>query len=169
MPAGNGRVYNINGCTKESFAKAHNKSVFLVKTISGEENLCLAYALVLGKTYADNNENMYKSLEHASCIDIFSEMARLLCENAQVDLTNGGGYEHLRKFQMHFKNEYNIIVFNDRKGKSIFFRGSYDVKIKKKIYLILEDNHYFCVKSIHGAFSLAYYCHECLLGYAEKF
>lgn len=165
---GYGQIYGLQGCSLEKFVKAHPKTVFLVKPLMGKENLCLAYALILAIAHAEGNKNEFNKLMYPPNIDYFTQQALHLCENAKVDLSYGGGVEELSQFQKYFQNKYNIIVFTDRKGRTILFRGSKDDSIRK-IYLLLENRHFVLITSIHSAFSVYYYCDQCLKSANTKF
>lgn len=173
MPSGNGRVYNLNGCSNEKFAKVHYRSVYSIKIEPQEVNLCLAYALVLGMAHSSGNKRLFDQLIYPPNLYLFSTMARDLCEDANVDLTNGGGVEHIQAFQNFFnaqqkvEDKYNIIVYADRRGKNILFTGMQKNPSIKKIFLLLDENHYFLIRSIQGAFCFGYYCEECLVGYSS--
>lgn len=158
---GFGKNYRVEGWLTKNYSDLHKRSVHLIRTDVGRENLCLAYALVLGIAHADQNKNDFNFLKYQPNIDEFTKRAVQLCENANVDLAYGGGIEELKRFQNYFGDKYNIIVFKDRKGRSILFRG-HEKECDRKIYLLLEDEHYLLITSIHAAFSLQYYCDQCL-------
>lgn len=158
---GYGKTYRLEGCSTEKFASIHKKSVFQIKTSSGRENLCLAYAILLGIAHVDKDVNMFNYLLYLPNIEQYTQRALRLCESAKVDLSYGGGIEELNQFQIYFASKYNLIVFSDRKGRSLFFRGHEDDSIPK-IYLLLENHHYLLITSLHAAFSVNYYCDQCL-------
>lgn len=158
---GLGRKYRLEGHSIEKFAATHNRSVHLIKPLPGRQTMCLAYALVLGIAHAQGNKNHFIRLTYPPNVDIFTEESLALCQKANVDLSYGGGIEELRQFQNYFGKEFNIIVFNDRKGRSLFYRGHTEDEIKK-IYLLLEDEHYLLITSTHAAFSVNYFCDLCL-------
>lgn len=158
---GYGKTYRLEGCSTEKFAKIHRRSVHLINPLEGREYLCLSYALILGIAHVEGNKNEFIRLTYPPNIDIFTQKALELCENANVDLSHGGGIEELQLFQSYFQSKYNIIVFKDRKGRSLFYRGHEDDTIQK-IYLLLENEHYLLITSIHAAFSINFYCDQCL-------
>lgn len=127
----------------------------------------MAYAIVLGIVHARADKNLFNKLTYKPNIDLFTKYATDICSNAEVDLSYGGGIDELKKFQRYLGNKYNIVVFNDRKGRSIFFKGLTDDTIKK-IHLLFEDDHYILVTNIHGAFSINYYCDYCLKSSKDK-
>lgn len=158
---GCGKTYRLEGCSTEKFAEVHKKSVFQIKTPNGKENFCLAYAILLGIAHVEKDINTFNSLLYPPNIEQYTQKALQLCEDANVDLSYGGGIEEIKQFQKYFASKYNIIVFSDRKGRSLFFRGHKDDSIKK-IYLLLENQHYLLITSIHAAFSVNFYCDQCL-------
>lgn len=161
MDVGFGKRRYLEGASIENFAKAHNRSVFLLTPMQGRETLCLAYAIVLGIAHINRDQNLFDKLLHFSNIDFFTEQALQLCEKANVDLSHGGTLEEVHRFQKYFGNKLNLIIFKDRKGREIFYRGHKKSTIQK-LFLLLEDEHYLLVINIHAAFSVNYYCDDCL-------
>lgn len=159
---GYGRQRYLEGISTFDYAAAHSRSVILINPMHGRETLCLAYALVLGIAHAEKNKNLFNTLLYPPNIDTFTEKAIELCERANVDLSNGGGTFELKRFQKYFKDSYNIILFADRKGRNIIYRGYLKNGNRKKIFLLLEDSHYLLVTNLHAAFSVNYYCDQCL-------
>lgn len=166
MPIGMGKRYLFNGCTTDIYANGHPKALYMPKTKPNHEFLCLAYALVLGKVHVDDNKNLYNTLTYTANSDMFYNLAIELCESANVDLASGGGIDELNGFQNYFYPNYQIIVFEGRRGRNFIYKGL-EVSGAKKIYLLLENNHYLLVKTVTGAFSLRYFCEDCLTGYGQ--
>lgn len=164
---GYGKRRFLEGIPLKSFAEAHSRSMVLIEPSDGRESMCLAYALILGIVHAKRDKICYDRLTHKSNIEMFTQFALKLCEKANVDLSYGGGIEELLKFQQFLSNRYNIVVFKDRKGRSILFKGLKNNSIQK-IYLLFEDEHYSLITNIHGAFSLNYFCDYCLSSAKNK-
>lgn len=153
---GYGYTCYTDGWSLEKYSQIHKRSIQAIKTEQGRESMCLAYALVLGIAHADQNKNEFNFLKYPLNQDSFTEKAIELCNNAKVDLSYGGGIEELKQFQTFFGNNYNIIVYTNRKGRSLLFEGN-GVDDIKKIFLFLEDQHYLLITSVHSAFNLKYY------------
>ncbi|KAF4528237.1 hypothetical protein B566_EDAN016012 [Ephemera danica] len=75
------------------------------------------------------------------------ELARKLCRDANIDLSNGGGRLELAQFQKHLQ-EYKITVYNDRDGQ-------------KHINLHLDNNHQNDITNTKAYFACRYYCDAC--------
>lgn len=109
MPTGQGRVRPVRGMNLIEFVQ--RKHGFI--TCDTDDNLCLANSLVLAKTYKDNDLQKLKNLtRHGTHLQT---AARQLCQAANVDFSNWGSIDDVKKFQNYIQN-YSIVVYNDIRG-----------------------------------------------------
>lgn len=159
-PRGFGRI-KLKGTTFAEFCR--QKSGILV--VKNENNMCLAYALCLARARVNDEQHFFRL---QTCSTVLDEEARELCEEAGVDLSNGGGLQELRKFQIYL-SEYLITVYDNRKGNSIIYSGRNSRCVDKKhLNLIFENNHFNVILSLTAAFSCSYFCEDCHVGYSNR-
>lgn len=168
MPLGFGRSYRLVGSSFKQYVEDHPRTIYSPQLAPQHAGLCLAVAIVLGEAYADGvtNKNKYNYLIYPPNYDELIAEAYLLCQDAGVDLGNGGGLDEIRAFQDYLYPEYDITVYNCPRGKTTFFKGD-NMNAEKKIRLLLEDNHYVLIKSTTAAFGLSYYCEPCNRGHND--
>nr|XP_015840028.1 PREDICTED: uncharacterized protein LOC103315075 isoform X1 [Tribolium castaneum] len=166
LPIGQGfRDKNTRYVTFEDFSVSKN-SIFVID--NEDNNLCLAYALCIAKTFADNkfDKRCLKEYKQLPGKTKLHQDAVNLCNAAEVDLRNGGNFEHIDLFQKYL-NQYTIVVYNSRDGRSLYFEGErYDGC--PCLNLIMENNHYNVILSLTGAFTAKYFCERCSLPYSKK-
>lgn len=159
------RVMNI-GKTKDRYYSIHRRSIYSPKISAEDGEICLAVAIVIGKTLVDNNINEYNKLIYPpNHCDLITEGYRL-CLMANVDLNRGGGYDEIVQFQEYLKNEYNLTVYASRDGTTVYFKSPYSNK--KVISLLLDNNHYSVIKSLTAAFACSYFCAYCAQPYTQR-
>jgi hypothetical protein len=95
-----------------------------------------------------------------------TQIACQLCQNAGVDLSHGGRYEHVELFQNYF-TEYTIVVYSSRSGTTRYFTGDM-ASGRPRLNLIMENFHYNVIFSLTGAFSVSYFCEWCSQRYSDK-
>lgn len=105
----------------------HKKSLFSPNLQPTEYGLCLAISIVAGMAHSTNDINRYNYYltYNGNYNELISE-ARSLCNNANVDLTHGGGVDEIIKFQQYLGYEYRIVVFASRDGNEILFKACHD-------------------------------------------
>lgn len=165
IPVGCGRRGGSIGLKLQQLPVAYPRSCYLPEI--EDLNLCLGYTLYLGKLYADGNATLFARLTHEHQKEDLKAKVLEFCATVGVDLSTGGGLAELRKFQDFLYPNYQITVFNDRTGESVFFRDPLYMGIKK-IYLLLENQHYLLIKKLKGIFELRYYCEGCLKRYTNQ-
>lgn len=165
IPTGGMRVMNI-GKTKDRYYSIHRRSIYSPKISPEDGQICLAVAIVIGKSLVDNNINEYNKLIYPpNHSDLITEGYRL-CLMANVDLNRGGGHDEIVQFQEYLKNEYNLTVYASRDGATVYFKSPYSNK--KVISLLLDNNHYSVIKSLTAAFACSYFCAYCAQPYTQR-
>jgi hypothetical protein len=84
-------------------------------------------------------------------------------------LFEGGGIEEIKQFQKYFlENNLNfrIIVFNDRRGNSLFCDPIPVNEKLKNIFLYFEDSHFVLVKKLERFFDYIKFCKYCFKGFS---
>ena len=158
-PQGSGRSKRNITNIKEYLHK--KKSVI---TITNEDNLCLARALVVAIAKATKSPNFNNLRDHVRAQQV---KAIELHAKAKVPMGPSCGLEEVDMFQKHL-TEYEINIVSGNHDNAIIypFQSSAD---KTPIYLFLHDNHYDVITSMPGFLSSVYYCHKCRRGYSNKF
>ncbi|CAH0559292.1 unnamed protein product [Brassicogethes aeneus] len=159
IPAGRGRV-SLKGATFDEFCRKKHGIVI----INNDDNYCLAYALALGIAYRSDITD-FKNLK--SKPNLLKQRGRELSRAANVDLSNGGSLEDVKRFQDFLKEDFTIVVYNNRRGSETYFKGE-PKDTRKTINLILENNHYNLILSLTSAFSTGYFCEGCKKRYSNK-
>ncbi|CAH0546857.1 unnamed protein product [Brassicogethes aeneus] len=160
LPNGNGAGLTLKGSTYEDFC---SKKRGIVTIFNNNDNYCLAYAIALDMAFkVDMGE--FKKLRNDFII--LKQRGLQLCRESNVDLSNGGTYDHIKKFQDNL-NDFTIVVYSDRKGSVTYFEGPRDNR-RKTINLILDNNHYNLIISLTAAFATSYYCELCKKRYSNK-
>lgn len=169
MPVGFGRSYRMAGTSFTQFVEDHPQTIFNPHLAPQHETMCLAVAIVLGEAYADGitNKNRFNFLTYKPNYNELIAEAYLLCQDADVDLTNGGGLDEIKKFQDYLHPEYDVTVYDCSRGRSTLFQNG-NIDAPKKIRLLLENNHYTLIKSTAGAFGFSYYCEPCKRGFSDS-
>jgi len=110
--------------------------------IKAREN-CLAQALIIGIAKLTNDSNY---VTYRKGYMIRSVVNHLLATTG-IDLTNGGGFPELMKFQEHFK-EYRIVVFGGLNCDDKVFDGQ--VESEKRISLLYDfvSKHYHVMNNL---------------------
>ncbi|CAH0556585.1 unnamed protein product [Brassicogethes aeneus] len=158
LPVGRGRTA-LKGDTYEQFCK--NKRGIVV--VNNKDNHCLAYALALGIAYHKDKAD-FKKLKLKPIL--LKVRGRELCRAFDVNLSNGGSLEHVKRFQDNLE-DFTIVVYNNRGGSETYFEGPRN-ETRKTINLILENNHYNLILSLTAAFSSAYFCDLCKKRFSNK-
>ena len=157
MPAANsgvrtkGRLLNVMRAIKNS-----------IVTVKSALN-CLAYALIIAMASV-NGDPKYQSYRDGKGL---KKPVEDLLKASGVDLSNGGGFEELRRFQDHLSDN-QIIVFDDLNTDRFMFSGN--SHSAKKLHLIYDrDNeHYNVIISLKGAMAKKYICSGCDTLYDNK-
>lgn len=155
------------GKSSDRYYKLHKKSIFSPNLESKDYGMCLAVCIVVAIAHSTEDKTKYHYLTYAGHYNALIEEAHLLCRKAEVCLQNGGGIEEIIKFQQCLGAEYRIVVYASRDGKVIFFKSCHD-NYKYSINLLLDEEHYSFVLSPTAAFSTAYFCGYCCIGYTTK-
>lgn len=168
MPIGYGRTYRMAGTSFTQFVEDHPKTIFNPHLDPQHKSMCLAVAIVLGEAFADGviSQNRFNFLTYKQNYNELIAEAYLLCHYADVDLSNGGGLDEIKKFQDYLHPAYDITVYDCARGRSTLFRNG-NTNAVKKIRLLLENNHYTLIKSTTGAFGFSYYCEPCNRGFSD--
>ncbi len=157
MPLGLGKALRMTGVSMAEYAKRKYGIITYNKPRDYNDSFCLAYSLVLGIPNANGEVGKLRSFKRY--FSKLEEAGRDLCRQAGVNLTNGGGYDEIHKFQNYLKDSFKICVYSDRYGESVIYETITDEEKKlKPINLILWANHYYTIKSFTAAFACAYYC-----------
>ena len=167
MPIGYGRRSHI-GKTTDKYFKIHERSIFSPNLQPEDHGLCLAVAIVVGIPHSTNDINKYNYLTYCGNYDDLIQEAQMLCDNACVNLQNGGSIEEIIKFQQYLGSEFRIVVYASRDGKDVLFKACHD-EYKYTIHILLDENHYSLILTPTAAFATAYFCGYCCIGYSTKF
>lgn len=169
MPLGFGRSVRLVGTTFTQYVEDRPKAIFDPILKAEHNTLCLAVGIVLGRAYAAGvtNKNRYNYLTYSPNYQELIDEALMLCGQAGVDLSNGGGIDEIRGFDEYLQPEYEIIVYNCSRGRSTFFKSHNENAEKKQIRLLLENNHYVLILSPTAAFGFGYYCEPCNAGFSD--
>lgn len=161
VPVGYGRN-RLRGTSIESFTRQKHG---LIHYNSENDNMCLAYALVLAVKHLENKTTELNRLKKSS--SELQREAEILCDLANVNLSNGATIDHVNKFQDYYSDIFQLIIYNSRSGNSTMFVGR-ESPNTKKLYILHEDNHYAAIKSLTAAFSWSYFCSDCHTGYSNR-
>ena len=157
-PQGSGRSKRNITNIKEYLHK--KKSII---TITNEDNLCLARALVVAIAKAENAPN-YNYLR--KCVRGQQIKAIELHAKAKVPMGPSCGLEEVKMFQKYL-TEYEINIVSANHNNAIIHPKEPSTD-KTAIYLFLHDNHYDVITSMPSFMSSVYYCHKCKRAYSNK-
>ncbi|KAG8225673.1 hypothetical protein J437_LFUL018484 [Ladona fulva] len=167
MPNGCGRYKTVNLATFSDFCRS-KRSIITIK--NGDDNQCLARAIVVAMSRAVDDEAVFKRVRDDTSM-MQKNRAIELCRRAGVVLSNGGGNPEMHAFQQELKG-WKITVFKDRKGREVLFEGpDVDSEVegqRRRIDLIFGDKHFNVITSLSGAFSCSYYCTSCKRPYNTR-
>ncbi|XP_031338535.1 uncharacterized protein LOC116167335 [Photinus pyralis] len=147
LPAGRGRQW-MTGCSFKEFCLKKRGII----SIKNHDTLCLARALVTVIAFKTKAANL-RLFESGHPLQ--RQKALELCAAASVDLSNGGTIDHIRQFQ-----DYTIVVYNHRMGKTGYFEGPRSPQ-RKVLNLLFEQEHYNVITSLTSAFTCGYFCELC--------
>ncbi|CAH0562743.1 unnamed protein product [Brassicogethes aeneus] len=159
LPTGRGRV-SLKGATYEEFCRRK----YGIVTVNNDDNYCLAYAIALGIAHRSDITDFKKLKANP---DLLKQRGRELSRACNVNLSNGGNLEDIKCFQDYLKNDFTLVVYNNRRGSETYFKGE-PKDTRKTINLILEDNHYNLILSLTAAFSTSYFCEPCQKRYGSR-
>lgn len=166
VPVGFGRRTHVGKTTAEYF-KLHKSTIFNPILKSEHNTICLAVAIVIAQAYA-TDINQYNFLTYNRNYDALINSAEILCLNANVDLSNGGGIDEIIQFQDYLGCDYRITVFSSRDGKKKYFKSCH-TNYKYTINLLLDCEHYNVVLKPTAAFATQYFCEHCSTCYTDRF
>lgn len=169
MPLGFGRVVRLAGTQLTQYVEDRGRAMYSPNLKPEHNTLCLAVALVVGKAYVDGitNKNRYNYLTYPPNYQGLIDEAHRLCNESGVDLSNGGGLDELRGFHDYLQPEYEITVYNCSRGRTTYFKPCNEGVEKKRINLLLENNHYVMILTTPAAFGFGYYCEPCNSGFSD--
>lgn len=125
IPIGYGRRYHV-GKTTTDFFKMHKTTIFNPELKDKDSTLCLAVAILIAKAYA-TDINQYNFYTYCRNYDDLIDASKLLCQNANVNLTNGGGIDEIILFQNFLGSDY--CIFFPRWQKHLFQIMSFELQI----------------------------------------
>ena len=157
-PQGSGRSKRNIVNIKEYLHK--KKSII---TITNEDNLCLARALVVAIAKAEKtpNYNYLRKEVRAQQIKAIELHAK-----AKVPMGPSCGLEEVDMFQKHL-TAYEINIVSSIHDNTIIYPSKSSTD-KTPIYLFLHDRHYDVITSMPAFLSKSYYCHKCKRAYSNK-
>ncbi|KAE8740299.1 hypothetical protein FOCC_FOCC014199 [Frankliniella occidentalis] len=159
MPRGEGRVRALLYCEKDKFVE-HKYSMY---DPPGDDNMCLVRAVAAGILWCDDQKKFNTVVRRPE--PFRAEMRILVKESGVVIPPGGAGLAELQVLQ-RARPDYNIVLIHDRLATEFTFEGN--PQSNKRVYLYLEENHYYVVKSVTGMIGAGYYCHECRCGFRAK-
>ena len=157
-PQGSGRSKRNITNIKEYLHKKRS-----IITITNEDNLCLARALVVAIAKAANAPNYNYLLRSVRAQQV---KAIELHTKAKVPMSPSCGLEEVDMFQKHL-TEYEINIVSANHDNTIIYPSQSSTN-KTPIYLFLHDRHYDVITSMPSFLSKAYYCHKCKRSYSNK-
>lgn len=161
LPYGAGGGLKLQGYSMAEYAKRkYGLLTYKVPPEFENDNLCLAYCLVFGIAVANKDRAKIRSCKRTYAK--LREAALSLCADANVSLSNGGGYDEIDRFQTYLA-DYQITVYSNRYGNEVFYQTVKDPSLKM-IDLIIADNHFYTITSLTAAFACSYFCHRCHKG-----
>jgi hypothetical protein len=165
-PTGHGFSAIDGRCVTFNEYSIAKNSIFVIQNA---DSTCLAAALIVAVEYQKCGlvgRTVKRKFEGVAGLELLSGMARQLCRDAGVDLSHGGRYEHIARFQ-NYLTEYTIVVYSNRSGAERYFTGDM-ASGRPRLNLIMENFHYNVILSLTGAFSTHYFCEWCSKRYADK-
>ena len=137
-------------------------------SITNNDHLCCARALVVGKTLADCNgavtDEAFKRVR--SDYKLQKELALELHAKSGVDVATACDINSIKCFKAVL-SEYRIVIVSKEHLNAII----YDTKCKNSKVIILyhSDNHFEIITQLRAFFRTSYYCLECRKGYNNKY
>ena len=95
IPVGYGRRSHVGKSTSDYF-KLHKSSIFNPVLKSEHNTLCLAVSIVVARAYS-MDINQFNFLTYFRNYDDLIDTAETLCNDADVNLANGGGIDEIIK------------------------------------------------------------------------
>jgi hypothetical protein len=121
-PTGHGFSAVYGRCVTFNEFSLSKNSIFVIQN---DDSSCLAAALVVAVEYQKSGlvgSVVKLKFSGVRGRELLTQMARELCQNAGVDLSHGGRYEHVELFQ-NYLTEYTIVVYSSRSGTTRYFTG----------------------------------------------
>ncbi|XP_072380511.1 uncharacterized protein [Diabrotica undecimpunctata] len=158
MPTGKGRGRKYNSF-KEECSKRRG-----IVVIKNNDNLCLAYALVVAKAYVDKDPELTKICRDRGKIQ--RERALQLIDRSGVVIpSEGAGIPELQQFQAYL-TDYKIVVYRyGTKGRDVIYEGH---TYGPKLNLLFHKGHFNVIRSLTSAFISTYFCDKCYQPYDHK-
>jgi hypothetical protein len=150
MPVGFGGVKTKG---RQLSVMAHLKNSII--EVKAEKN-CLAHALIIAVARLTNDPDYIayrKGRKNHPVVD------RLL-KVTGIDLTQGGGYPELIRFQEHYK-DYRIVVYDGLDCDSIMYDGLIETANRINLVYDRETRHYHVIANLTGAMAKKYVCNGC--------
>jgi hypothetical protein len=157
LPRGYGR--NLRARFVSNFLEFSEQNRGII-AIPNDRGRCLSLALAVGLSLLECVE---KAKGLAKDLPRLRRRARELRQLADCDLEHGATYEEIERFQDVLPYA-RIIVFNELKGKSIYF-DKRPRDVDHVVPLLLVNDHYSVILSYTAAFGCSYFCRACYAPY----
>lgn len=141
-----------------------------VLPIRNSDDICLARALVVAKTYADHTHERKKREKKTKLVSYQrlhqrkkeqTKAAKKLIKRAGLE-ERAFSIADIPRFE-EVLTDYQIIVVGTAQLNCIIYKSV--ARKKKKILLLLHSNHFDVLKSLPAWFRKSYWCFECDVGY----
>ena len=118
--------------------------------------LCLAHTLIIAMARVNGGPNFVSYRQGR----FLKEPVEEILKASGMDLSNGGAFEELQRFQQYL-SDYKIIVFDGLYPDKVMFSGN--SLSAKKLYLLYDrySGHYNVITNLEGAMAKKYICNGC--------
>ena len=89
-----------------------------------------------------------------------------IAKDLNFDSESEMGISEIKQIEKYLK-EYQIMLLDWKKSKSVPVYLNSDAESKKYIYILLYQHHYYTIKSIAQFYECNRYCHRCKKQYSK--
>ena len=135
-----------------------------IVNINNNDNFCLIYSVLIGQAYWDKHP--LKGNYAANC-NLLKTQVHKIAKHLDLDPDVELGISEIKRIETYLK-EYQIMVLDWEKSKSIPIYLNTNAEFNKYIYVLLYKNHFYAIKSIAAFYECNRYCHACKHQYSKN-
>lgn len=136
----------------------------IIYSPDSQDNMCLTRSVAVAKACGMEKRAFYRMKQPNSLMQ--RKEATALCAAAGIDATLPCGLDQVRALQGVMPN-YRLVVFGDKEGSEILFKGEFGAG-RKNIYLLWHEAHFYAILYPCQAFDRPFLCEKCVKFYWHK-
>jgi len=162
MPSGSGGTKTKNQNNHKNQQAFFDQSKHTI-TVQNTDNRCLLKSIIISIAVYDGDQKKLKQLLRQNSPFLHKEAIKVskICGVGDYPC----GIQEVKKFEAYFRDYQIMIIQND--GKFIKEPVYIGHPNKKHIYISYTGTYYNVIKSIKRFYRMAYFCHNCKIGYSN--